>query len=143
MSIDKIKEMRLGYTQEQKRFLNQKSYEIFEKYQIAILLYASYILAIMLASGKGELDKKIANSLVSMSTYFLLVFVSVFIVFIAINIITWMKYEAEENAILGQEKAIRKRDVFKWIEFWILLIGIVEVVIVWNIVLETMKIFSN
>ncbi len=122
---------RLAYIRRRKEFLNQKSFDVFEKYQIFIFLYIGYIITIITQSKTKKLDHKDVVNLYQASLSFVFLFFSVFLIFQIIIILNWLGYEKEENetdplmpAHLAEKKGILF--VLGWVEVWVILAGIIE-----------------
>lgn len=117
---------RREYVRERKNFLNEKSYNIFEKYQIAILAYLGYALVILTGGLKGDYTIEAATNLVHLSHNVLAVLVIVFVIFMVINLLEWKKYEREENSLIGPSSDVVQSKWFLWIETWMIIIGVCE-----------------
>lgn len=117
---------RLAYVRERKHFLNQKVYEIFEKYQIAILTYLGYALLIFVGVLKDEYDKDVAEELLALSQNVIAVLVCVFLLFMIIIVFEWRKYENEENLLAGLSTTSDWSSLWKWIETWMIVVGVAE-----------------
>ena len=120
---------RRRYIYERKSFLNQKSYDIFEKYQISIFGYIAYVFVIFTKQREGLFELSDVFLLLKVANLFLGVFALLFLVVLALNIVQWLKYEREENTLFSRKRRINPFDVVLWTETWLLIFGLSEAMV--------------
>ena len=118
---------RLEYVLRRKEFLNQKTFDIFEKFQLLIFSYIGYVISIITLFKDNKFTPA---DILQLFTIALAVIAFMFVVFSIIhlvNVVEWIKYDKEENIIRGLQGKINLRNILTWIEFWIYIICLFEV----------------
>lgn len=118
--------MRLTYIYTQKTFLNQKSFEVFEKYQIAVGGYIAYIFLIK----TSNIEANIFNfrHLISIASIALIFLCIINIILTLLTIFTWIQYDKEEDLILNNLTLPIRVRILSWFETWLIALSICETV---------------
>ena len=127
--MTELQRARLDYVHRRKEFLNQKTFYLFEKLQIVVFGFVSYVLVLVAMYHDGELPKESLLSLVFIADIFLAVFLLIYLFLSALNINTWREYDLEEDRLLSLQSDLTPKDIFKWFETWLMIMAVLEVIL--------------
>ncbi|WP_415402430.1 hypothetical protein [Tateyamaria sp. SN3-11] len=127
--MTELQKTRLEYVHRRKEFLNQKTFYLFEKLQIAVFGFVSYVLVLVAMFHDGDLSQASLLSLTFIADIFLALFLVIYLLLSVINIRTWREYDLEEGRLLNLQSDISPKDIFKWFETWLLIIAVLEVIL--------------